>query len=156
MGQQTDETNLAVLRQLKLTWQVILDMESDAELQENLRALCPHTQFQAVRELLTAAEQHNFGSIPVELLEAWFPSWSWSANIEQLFQHVEDSVSRTAKQDQATLPGTLSVAVRCMLRRLAVESEIQPVQLEEDDWEGAEVRHLKPKIWSPSSAEPCS
>ncbi|CAE7031325.1 unnamed protein product [Symbiodinium sp. CCMP2592] len=158
--ESTEATRAQVLQEAKAEWSTVLDMEKSTAGQLLLKKHCLFTTFQCYRELHSVCERHGYKFVEQigEVVKAWYPAFGQSSNLENVFREMEYAVRKSGvPQDDLTNLGC--VAVRALGRRICNESEekLTPAtpELTEKDWEGKEVRALKHKIWSPTSALPC-
>ena len=143
----------AVLADLRREWQVVLKMESSEAWSSLLRSLCPQFRWQIVREIFSALEQVDFQRDPkvLKLLTCWFGGTAFSANIEDIFATLSDSIKRSSKADAGSLCNAQAVCMRGVQQKCSGERAPEPVVLEAADWEGAEVRGLKATAWRPEN-----
>ena len=85
-------------------------------------------------------------------VQAWFPRYSFSSNIEDLFSSLQDACRRGVKNGDASLSNLQCVTVRAVQQKMDVEGGPDLVKLESEDYEGNAIRSLKPRIWRPESA----
>ena len=156
-----ESTRRMMKERLLSEWHTVLAFESQKEEADVIHGLCPYTKHQCYRDLATALElssinsgDSSFEDDLVALVKCYFPAFASSANVEQLFQQMQDACNRSCKPDNGSMANLMSVSVRAMHRRLCVDPDVEPVQLDASDWEGRATRGLKPKLWTPSSAAP--
>ena len=151
------ETVSSVVKKLRLEWEFVLQAESNSCEAAVLAQYAPHTKWQVFRELHTALEDCNYK--PDKKLrttvDAWFPAYSGSANVEQLFGGMADSLKRGTRAEVASLPNLMSVGVRSFERRLCTDDNMTAISLSPQDFDGPEVRALKEKMWRPACASAC-
>ena len=136
----------------------------DAPASSQARALlhqhCGYVLYQQYREIMGCLERFGFQLTRdgMELLHAWFPEVPWSANLESVFGEMQHAIRRTGKADVGSLTNLMSVAVRGLERRVFVDpaENPKPLKLDSDDWVGKQTNALKPKMYSPTSAQPCN
>ena len=153
------ETMDLFLKQLQEDWSMVLALESRPESSEMLHNRCRFVLWQQFREVMTCLERYGWQMRdPVrKLIAAWAPEMQSSANLEGIFGDLQSAIRRAGKSDCGSLCNLLSVAIRSLQNRLGNDpSTPEPVVLTPQDFDGAEVAALKPKIWSPSSAPPCN
>ena len=157
----SEETRKNVEAAVRKEWSLVLSLEQSTEGQQILGTCCPFTRFQPYRELCSCLEVHgsncreNSPSELEALVEAYFPRIAYSANTEQIFQHLEDAVRRSQKPDIGSLSNLFACSLRAMKNRICATSDAENVELLPSDFESKATRALKPKLWSPSSALPC-
>ena len=147
-----------VLSEAELEWKVILHLESSDVTAQMLHETAPHVTFRCYREILGVCEKHSFQDHPEirEVCRSWFPPFSQSSNLEQVFREMEQAARRSSGF-RDSLSGLTTVAAKGFLRRVcAAENTPTTVELQPEDWQGKTVRGLKPKMWSPSAATPCT
>ena len=142
-----------LLAALKLEWDMVVRMESQTSTASLLHGLCPYTRFQNYREVMTSLNQAGFelDKTSRDMILAWHPSLSQSANIEDIFNSCEDACRRT-KSGAASMPNLSTVAMRGVMKKVCnSEGQARTVQLNSSDFEGPEVQGLKPKLFTPDS-----
>ena len=151
-----DESTVSrVLRYLKEEWQLVLKMERQEDTRRILHSMCPHVHHQSFRELHLALSRSSYNLTEnfLELVGAWYPKFTGSANIEQVFQAMERSIRQSGCSNTASLTSLMSVGVRCTAKRLCTdERSPSTITLSADDFEGPEIRALKDRMWRPASA----
>ena len=142
-----------VLQDLQREWSVILKMEASEAWSSMLSSVCPHTKWQIVRETFSALEQEQFQRSQklLTFLTSWFPATGWSANIEDVFATLSDSIKRSSKADAGSLCNAQAVCIRGANRLCRGEGHPEAVLLKAADWEGSEIRGLKSSAWRPES-----
>ena len=154
----SEEDKAAVLAAAKEEWEIVLTLESRPGSRTWLHQNCLHTTFQAYRELMLIFERNNYVMGPEieKAVDAWFPSFSQSANLESVFREMEMSLRRNGFA-QDSLPNLGCVAVRALERRICTEaSSPKTIRLTEQDWTGKTIRGLKQRMFNPSSMSPCN
>ncbi|CAE7207091.1 unnamed protein product [Symbiodinium natans] len=149
-----DEVKKKVLEECKLEWQTILDLETEANSNATLKRVSPHTRFRCYREPLTLLEQSNWtvSEAVTDMVLAWFPRLSHSANIESMFAAIEDNVKRTAKNNGASLPNLQCASIKALQTKVCAGPEgAEPVQLQPPDFEGQEIRNVKMNVFKPEA-----
>ena len=119
-----------------------------------LRKECPFVSFHHFREVPTLFDQKGWAMCPDTraCVQAWFPRYSFSSNIEDLFSSLQDACRRGVKNGDASLSNLQCVTVRAVQQKMDVEGGPDLVKLESEDYEGNAIRSLKPRIWRPESA----
>ena len=156
----SEESFQRITSRLWMEWQLVISMESDKASADLLALLCPYTRFQPYRDLCSSLElfmenkTRPLQEALLDMVAAYFPRFAYSANVEQLFSHVQDSVNRASKPDLGSMSNIMAVALRGVEHRLTANSEAEHIQIRPEDWEGKATRALKHKIWTPSTARP--
>ena len=147
-------TQRQIMDRMRKTWELVLEMEGQAESNALLRASCPHTRFFAFREMntLLSEEKWQWNVRTHALLQSWHPPLGLSANIEQVFNRMEDSTKRASKSSTASLCNLQCVAIRSVNKQIASGSNTPAaIELSTEDWEGKQVRNIKASVWRPDS-----
>ena len=143
-----------VLKTLKAEWEMLLCLEQDAEGSVLVHRLCPQTRWQSYRELMVTFERESWKVTPwsVDMVLSWFPQVNCSSNVEDSFNSMADACSRAGKNGSASMANLQALHIRSVNQKMTGKS-FQPsaVELETEDWEGAEVRGLRPKMFQPST-----
>ena len=143
-----------VMRALKEEWELVLALEAEEQTQTLLARLCPYTLSQCYREIATCLEHENWtlSERGCCLIGAYLPKISSSANVEDSFSTMADAVSRTGKSDCGSLPNLQCVHIRGVNQKMTgCDSQGQNISLDACDFEGPEIRGIKPKLFLPSS-----
>lgn len=142
-----------ILNELRREWEVVLEMEASTELKPLLKKHCPHTEWQCYREVMLAAEEAQYTTTPacLEVLRAWFPSFTQSANVEEQFGYMQDALKRAGKSQKGSMTTLSSVAVKALNQKVLQEGQAQPVTLSAKDWEGPMTRGVRQKIFTPEA-----
>ncbi|CAE7566035.1 unnamed protein product [Symbiodinium sp. CCMP2592] len=138
-----DRTKTDILLSLKKEWSVVLELESSSAGAACLDKLCSYTKWQCYRELLVALHEADFkmDDTARSLVSSWFPMLTQSANIEEQFATIQDSVKRSCKNGKASMTALSSIAVKAVYHKLTDKEEQAPaVHLVDRDWEGASIR----------------
>ena len=153
-GHDVNALHCKVLLDMKQEWSLVLAMERHKELSRLLQAHCPYVRYQCYREIMSTAEKGNF-KLTTELKDvigAWFPRLTQSANVEDVFNSLQDAVKRSTRTDCGSMANLSAVAVRSCYNKLSDgEGQGFSVRLEDSDFEGSLVRGLKARIFSPES-----
>ena len=151
-----DETTTSrILKSLSQEWKMVVKMEAQPDTRATLHALCPHVRFQVYRELHGALYARNYALDEsfLDLVGSWYPRFTGSCNIEQLFQAMERGLRQSGASNGASLASLMSMGIRCTSKRLcSSEGSPQDVQITPEDYQGPEVRALKDKVWRPGNA----
>ena len=153
------KTKDEMMQQCQLEWEMVLAMESQEETASLLAKLTPQCGWQAYREVLCIMEEASWTSTErvQGMLTAWMPMVNSSANVEDAFSSMADAVSRSTKTNAASLANLQAVHVRACRNNMCGEPhQGRCIDLDAADWEGPEVRGLKPKLFSPSSYIGCN
>ena len=143
-----------ILKQISDDWNMVVLMESKPSSAKALHKLCPHVLWQVFREVCVVVETSSstLTSEVASVAEAWYPRLSFSANIEEQFNSMEDRVTRGNRAHTASLPNLSATAVRSISHKmLDSPGQASSVKLQDADWEGPSVRALKPKLFSPET-----
>ena len=146
-----------LLDDLRREWQMVIRLEAKACTQKLLADLCPHTLWQPYRELFSTLEMAAFQLSEdfLGLVQAYFLLLTQSANIEDVYSAMQDSVKRGTKAEKASASNLSAVAVRSLSQRLCNgEQKPTAVTLNDQDFVGREVRCLKTKLWTPDAFVP--
>ena len=154
------ETQKQILSSLQAEWRMVLGLEAQARWNDFLAKNALYTHFMHYREILTCLEQNKWkiNSETKSLIMAWHPAFNASANVESLFQSMEEAAKRASKHEKASLPNLQCLTVRALQKKILREEDADEpgrapcgISLSSEDWEGAEVRALKSSIWRPDS-----
>ena len=143
-----------VLQAFKEEWEVVMEMEASASTSKLLHRLAPHVLWQVYRELACFLEQCSWQIVPEarNLIESWFPKLSFSANIEEQFNQMQDACKRGNKSQAAPMSNLSAVAVRSLSHGLLDgDGQAPSIKLADTDWEGSSIRGLKQKIFQPET-----
>ncbi|CAE6956521.1 unnamed protein product [Symbiodinium sp. CCMP2592] len=143
-----------VLQALKFEWATVLSMEASKNTADLLHKLCPHVKWQVYRETLVGLESDGFHLTQTvrDLVMAWFPRLSFSANVEEQFSCMQDSVKRGSKGGTAGITNLSTVGVKALYSKmLDGPGQAASVKLQDCDWEGTTVRALKQKLFQPET-----
>ncbi|CAE7691295.1 unnamed protein product, partial [Symbiodinium necroappetens] len=135
-------------RELREEWELVLHLEAATDTAVLKKQRCSYTEQQIYRELMTQLEVHSFQSCPAveDLIRSWYPPLAFSANCETCFNCLEDDVKRGQKSQGLSLTGLQALAIRSVQHRvLSAENSASKVSLTDEDWEGNEIRGLKPE-----------
>ena len=144
----------AVMSSLQTEWDLILSMESEKESAELLHRCCPHVLHQVYRELMVTLEEERFSQTPrsLAMILAYMPSIINSSNIEQCFNTMADCIARSGKSDLGSMANLQAVHIRaCAQKVCGHDGQGRAVVLDTCDWEGHEIRGLRPKLWQPQT-----
>ncbi|CAE7325095.1 hemA [Symbiodinium sp. CCMP2592] len=155
---ETKELQCTVLHDMRDEWKMIQEMEANPEMNMLLRKECPFVSFHHFREIPTVFDQNDWAMCPDTraCVQAWFPRYSFSSNIEDIFSSLQDACRRGVKNGDACLSNLQCVTVRAVQQKMDVEGGPNLVKLESEDYEGNAIRNLKPRIWRPDSASSCT
>ena len=150
------QVQAAVLAEMRHEWQMLQEMEASKEMHALLRKECPFVFFHHFREIPVCFDQNKWTMCPDTraCVQAWFPRFSWSSNIEDVFSSLQDACRRGVKNGDASLSNLQCVTVRAVQQKMDVEDGPNLVRLQSEDHEGNAIRSLKPRIWQPDSASP--
>ena len=147
-----------ILSRMRKQWSLILKLESSPESNAMLKSCCPHSRFFCFRETMTLLEEEAWQMTPRcrDLLAAWNPPIAMSANIEQIFNNMEDATKRSCKNSTASMSSLQCLAIRSVRNRLTCGVKCpKAVHLSAEDYEGKQVRSIKPSVWKPDSCGGC-
>lgn len=155
-----DGAKSAILESMSREWKLVLSMEARPQARTLLHQHCGYVLYQQYREILGSFERFGFRLTRdgMDLLQAWFPEVPWSANLESIFGEMQHAIRRSGRPDVGSLPNLMTVAIRGLERRVFVnpDESPKPLKLASDDWVGKQTDALKPKMFSPTSAQPCN
>ncbi|OLP72915.1 hypothetical protein AK812_SmicGene48034 [Symbiodinium microadriaticum] len=143
-----------ILQTLELEWATVLSMESRTSSAELLHKLCPHVLWQVYRETLVGleAEQFKLTQAVRDLVVAYYPRLSFSANVEEQFASMQDAVRRGSKGGTAGITNLSTVGIKALYSKLLDgPDQATSVKLQDSDWEGTTVRGLKQKLFQPET-----
>ena len=105
-GSAEQDLKNSILQAMKLEWNLVVEAENSLKLHHLMRSSCPHTRFVYYREVMSCFEKEGWAlnSTTEALVRAWFPRLSSSCNVEQCFNHMEDSIKRATKASSASVP----------------------------------------------------
>ena len=140
-----------VLTSMKEEWSLVLQFEANGNSQQLLKTHCPHCSWQSYREVMTYAEVEQYQlTEPLKLfLAAWNPSIQGSSLCEDSFAEMQDSIRRSNKSDSGSLSNLSAVAIRACHKKVEANEQITGISLRSEDWEGNQVRSLKPAVFRP-------
>ena len=141
-------------------WGMVVGLEKSTHGSKLLEEWCPYTRFQVYRELMVSLESKNW-KVDHDFKErvlSYYPRWGCSANVEDCFAAMGDSVQRSGKTEMASLNNLQVTAIKSLYRACDKEGECKAVHVGGSDWEGPEIRNLKQSIyqsnnWAGSSLE---
>ena len=149
-----EKIQAGVVKRILDDWSTVLHMESSAASSKLLHQMCPHVRWQVYREVCVVLEQSGgqLNEHVRQVVMAWFPRLSFSANVEDQFASLEDSVKRGNKSQMSSIANLSACAVRSLYHRmLDGEKQARSVKLGDNDWEGCSVRGLKQRLFSPDT-----
>ena len=138
------------VRRIESDWATVLAMEASASSAKLLHQLCPQSLWQVFREVCCALEESSgqVSHVVRQVVQAWFPLLSFSANIEDQFASLEDSVKRGNKSQMSSIANLSTVAVRSLYHgMLDGEHQASSVKLTDGDFQGCSIRGLKAKLF---------
>ncbi|CAE7358907.1 hemA, partial [Symbiodinium sp. CCMP2592] len=146
-----------IQQEMKREWDLVLEMEDDAASRNILYKACPWVGYQCFREVPTFLSERawKLDGAGRELLEAWHPKVGMSANVEDIFASIQDSVLRSSKNNDSAMCNIQCCAIRSFQKRMCGDDGPSTTDLRSEDFEGASVRGIKPKIWQPAAAATC-
>ncbi|CAE7299579.1 unnamed protein product, partial [Symbiodinium sp. KB8] len=109
-----------VLQALEFEWATVLSMEQNKNTADLLHKLCPHVRWQVYRETMVGLETDAFKVTQTvrDLVMAWYPRLSFSANIEDQFAAMQDSVRRGSKGGAAGITNLNTVGVKALYAKM--------------------------------------
>ena len=143
-----------IMQELQHEWELVISAESDTQAAATLHRTCPQVRWQCYRELMTLFEQEEWqlSSRALALVQAWIPKLNSSANVEDIFNSMADSISRSTKTDLASMSNLQAVQIRAYQQKIiGEEHQARGIELKSHDFEGCEVRGLRTKLFLPSS-----
>lgn len=146
-----------IKQEMRNEWALVLEMEDDAASREILYKACPWVSYQCFREVPTFLSEREWklDGPGRELLEAWHPKIGMSANVEDIFASIQDSVLRSSKNNEAAMCNLQCCAIRSFQNRMCGDDGPSTIEMKSEDFEGASVRGIKSKIWQPTAATTC-
>ena len=163
-GSAEQDLKNSILQAMKLEWNLVVEAENSLKLHHLMRSSCPHTRFVYYREVMSCFEKEGWAlnSTTEALVRAWFPRLSSSCNVEQCFNHMEDSIKRATKANSASVPNVQCLGIRAVANKVCQgEKTARAITLSPEDFEGNEVRAIKANVWradsyiNSTSAHPC-
>ena len=111
-----DRTKADILQSLKEEWLIVLHLESSSAGAACLDKFCAYTKWQCYRELLVGLHEADFkmDATARSIISSWFPMLTQSANIEEQFATVQDTVKRGCKNGKASMTALSSIAVKAV------------------------------------------
>ncbi|CAE7852610.1 ASAH1, partial [Symbiodinium microadriaticum] len=140
-GSAEQDTQNTILQAMKLEWSLVIEAENSMKLHRLMQSSCPHTQFVYYREVMSSFEKEGWVLSPSTeaLLRAWYPGLSSSCNVEQCFNHMEDSMKRATKANSASLANVQCLGIRAVANKVCRgEKGAQAIALSPEDFEGNE------------------
>jgi len=146
-----------IKQEMRQEWALVLEMEDDVASREILYKTCPWVGYMCFREVPTFLSEKGWklDAAGRELLEAWHPTTGMSANVEDIFASIQDSVLRSSKNNESAMCNIQCCAIRSFQKRMCGDGGSSTIELRSEDFEGATVRGIKPKIWQPTAATTC-
>ena len=143
----------AVLHRMKAEWSLVLRLESSSTTQGVLHAHCPFVCWQPYREVQTATEcaGYKLDTSLRSFLVAYNPSVQASANCEDVFAEIQDSIKRSGKSDTGSITNMTSVGIRATNKKAEATDGLETVRLKSEDFEGCHVRSLRASVFRPDS-----
>ena len=143
-------TQKDIMCRMQRTWRMVLAMEGSEDGNRILKQGCPHTRFVVFRETMSLLEEEHWqlNERTKALLCSWHPPVSMSANIEKIFNNMEDSCRRSSKNHTSCMSNLQCLAIRSVSQQMT-SSTCGPtgVKLQQEDWEGKQIRGIKPSVW---------
>ena len=153
-GSAEQDTKTSILQAMRLEWSLVIEAENSMKFHRLMQSSCPHTKFVYYREVMSSFEKEGWAlnASTEALLRGWFPGLSSSCNVEQCFNHMEDSIKRASKANTASLANVQCLGIRAVANKICRgEKAAQAVNLSPEDFEGNEVRAITPKVWRADS-----
>ena len=152
-GSREERTQSQIMSDMRQEWKWILQVEESSQMNAILRKWCPFLAHYQVREIhsVLMEEKWSFSERSKQLLLSWFPKYSFSSNIEDLFNSLEDGLRRGVKNNKTSLSNMQCIAIRSLQHKLADGHSARTIELQSEDFEGNEIRAIKPRIWRPDS-----
>ena len=143
-----------IAQEMQAEWNLVLKMEDDKAAREILYKACPWVGYHCFREVNLFMQQNEWkvNESVKQLLLAWHPKVGGSSNVEDVFASIQDSVLRSTKNNESAMCNLQCCAIRSFQKRMCTQDGPKTVSLESADFEGTNVRGIKPKIWHPNSA----
>eukprot|EP00439_Symbiodinium_sp_Y106_P055968 s607_g7.t2 len=142
------QVQATVLNEMKDEWNMLQEMEGNREMHALLRKECPFVFFHHFREVPVCFAQNQWTMCPdtFSCVQAWFPRFGFSSNIEDIFSSLQDACRRGVKNGDAGLSNLQCVTVRAIQQKMDVEGGPKLVQLESEDYEGNAIRSAEIRI----------
>ena len=143
-----------IMMKLKRTWEMVLTLENKEDSNAMLKHACPHTRFANYREPMTLLQEESWSLSPraKDLLTSWHPPVSMSANVERIFNNLEDSCRRSSKNNTSCMSNLQCLAIRSLAQHVTSGSSAPTgIELLPQDWEGRQVRAIRTSVWKPES-----
>ena len=156
-GSREQQVQQRIQVEMREEWTMIVLMENNAQHKDLLHKACPFLGYYHVREIYEALAQDGWklGERSRGVLAAWYPKFGFSSNVEDIFSNIEDSCRRGSKNNTANCSNLQCISIRALNRTVCKNDRKEdgptPVHLSSEDFEGSEVRSLKPKLWKPDS-----
>ena len=146
-------TKNQVLSRMKAEWELVLRMESRSHSANLMKKHVPYTRWQVYRETMSVLEKNKWtvSQEVLDLLSAWWPPVQASANVKDVFASLQDTLKRATKSDCGSLANLSCCAIRAVEDRTKQSPSLQNLSLVAEDFEGPQVRGLKPSIFEPQS-----
>ena len=115
-GSREERTQSQIMSDMRQEWKWILQMEESSQMNAILRKWCPFLAHYQVREIhsVLMEEKWSFSERSKQLLLSWFPKYSFSSNIEDLFNSLEDGLRRGVKNNKTSLSNMQCIAIRSL------------------------------------------
>ena len=145
-----------VIGKLKIEWTTILQLELNSHASQLLKKFVPYTRWQVYRETMSVLESNKWtlNQEVLDLLLAWWPPVQSSSNVEDVFASLQDSLQRASKSDCGSLANLSCCAIRAVEKRTKNNPALEHLSLLAEDFEGQEVRGLRPGVFDPASCPP--
>ena len=143
-----------IMIRLQKTWDTVLALENKEDSNAMLKHACPHTRFMNYREPMTMLQEESWCMSPRarDLLRSWHPPMSMSANVERIFNSLEDSCRRSSKNNTSCMSNLQCLAIRSLSKHVTSGSSgPSGIELLPHDWEGRQVRAIRSSVWKPES-----
>ena len=143
-----------ILHRMQQTWRMILTLENDAASNSLLLQSCPHTRFMVFRETMTLLDEEEWKLTERarDLLRSWHPAVGMSANVERIFNSLEDAARRSSKNNVSCMSNLQCLAIRSLEKHVTSgPSAPTGVKLLQEDWEGRQVRSIRASVWKPET-----
>ena len=151
---EAQSVKTSIMNDIRHEWEMTVSMEAEAEASTIIHRQCPQTLWQSYREIGATAEQEGFvcSQRLCALVNAWLPNINSSANVEDSFAAMADAVARSGKADLGSLCNLQAVHIRSTNQKMTDgDGEGCGIHLASHDFEGNEIRGLRPRLFLPAS-----
>ena len=150
-------THTQILANIRTEWECVLRLESSCAEAKVLNTHCGFCKWQVFREVHTALQEEQYKNTQraQNIIRSWIPALQSSANVEDIFNVMQDAIKRSSKSDAGGLSNLSCIGIRATSHKCDAATGPREVRLDPEDWEGGEIRNLKSSIWKPESCPSC-